>query len=390
MNTWHNKKLKDIVTFVSGNTPDTKNEAFWNGKIPWVSAKDLKQFHIKSSIDSLSEQGKQVASLVPANTILILVRGMMLHRDFPVCISSTELAINQDLKGLIPKEAVDPLYLAYALKKDKKTILDHVESSGHGTGKLDTSFLKELKISYPNIQLQEEITSILSVWASFIEKVEKLITEKVKQKDWIVSHILKAHQYEWKSVNLGELFSIISDKNHPIEQLLSVTQNHGVIPRTELSGRVMSPEGEVNAYKLITPGDFAVSLRSFQGGLEYSKYRGIISPAYTVLRPKANIDSLYFKYFFKSRIFIDKYLSLAVIGIRDGKQISIPDLMLTRIPLPPIVKQKKYGEILSTANREIDILNQHLIRLNAEKSFLMNKLLSGEWEPPELEKEASL
>ncbi|RMH48452.1 MAG: restriction endonuclease subunit S, partial [Gammaproteobacteria bacterium] len=163
------------------------------------------------------------------------------------------------------------------------------------------------------------------------------------------------------------------------EELLSVTQDRGVIPRRLLEGRVMSPEGSTANYKRIKKGDFAISLRSFQGGIEYSDYQGIISPAYTVLRPKAEIDIAFYRLFFKTYLFIEKYLNIAVIGIRDGKQISIPDFMSIKIPRPPIEEQKSIAGVLTIAQKEIDLLKQLAERYKSQKRGLMQKLLTGQW-----------
>ena len=175
------------------------------------------------------------------------------------------------------------------------------------------------------------------------------------------------------------MFTSISEKNNGNEELLSVTQNRGVIPRANLEGRVMSPEGSTDGYKLVKKGDFAISLRSFQGGIEYSIYQGLISPAYTVLRSKLKIDYEFYRHFFKSYIFIEKYLSIAVIGIRDGKQISIPDFMTVKIPYPSLEQQKKIAFVLNTARQEIDLLKKQAEAYRKQKRGLMQKLLTGQW-----------
>jgi len=141
----------------------------------------------------------------------------------------------------------------------------------------------------------------------------------------------------------------------------------------------MSPEGSTDGYKLIKKGDFAISLRSFQGGIEYSEYQGIISPAYTVLRPSLKIHDEFYRHFFKSYLFIEKYLSIAVIGIRDGKQISIPDVMTIKIPYPPMDEQKQIASNLNTARKEIDLLKKQLEAFRKQKRGLMQKLLTGWW-----------
>lgn len=184
---------------------------------------------------------------------------------------------------------------------------------------------------------------------------------------------------DWEHLQTKKIFKTVSEKRNDHEELLSVTQDRGVIPRTMLNGRVMSPEGSTDGYKLIKKGDFAISLRSFQGGIEYSEYQGIISPAYTVLRPSLKIHDEFYRHFFKSYLFIEKYLSIAVIGIRDGKQISIPDVMTIKIPYPPMDEQKQIASNLNTARKEIDLLKKQLEAFRKQKRGLMQKLLTGWW-----------
>lgn len=142
----------------------------------------------------------------------------------------------------------------------------------------------------------------------------------------------------------------------------------------------MSPAGSTAGYKLVEKGNFVISLRSFQGGLEYSDYRGIVSPAYTVLSSKKEIHSGFYRHFFKSYIFIEKYLSVAVIGIRDGKQISSTDFDTVKIPYPDMEEQIKIASQLDTARQEIDLLKELLEKYRCQKRGLMQKLLTGEWQ----------
>ena len=163
------------------------------------------------------------------------------------------------------------------------------------------------------------------------------------------------------------------------EELLSVTQDRGVIPRSMLEGRVMSPTSGTYGYKLVEPGNFVISLRSFQGGLEYSKYRGIISPAYTVLSPLRKINDDFYRHFFKTYIFVEKYLALAVVGIRDGKQINFEDFKSIKLPLPSLPEQERIAQVLNTAWQEIHLLKKLVEQYRTQKRGLMQKLLTGKW-----------
>lgn len=251
------------------------------------------------------------------------------------------------------------------------------------TGSLDEkkrihlSELKKQLVPYPKKEEQDKIAEILSAWDDGIETLEKLIEQKEILKKATMQKLFLEKE-SWKMMRFDKIFKDFCKKNCPRERLLSATQENGVIPRDMLSGKVMSPEGSLDGYKLIEAGDFVISLRSFQGGLEYSKYRGILSPAYTVLKNIIDIDKDFYRHFFKSYKFIEKYLSISVIGIRDGKQISYSDLSSVKIPYPPLEEQEKIGKILNCYDEEIQLLNSKLEKLKEQKKGLMQKLLTGQ------------
>lgn len=251
------------------------------------------------------------------------------------------------------------------------------------TGSLDEkkrihlSELKKQLVPYPKKEEQDKIAEILSAWDDGIETLEKHIEQKEILKKATMQKLFLEKE-SWKMMRFDKIFKDFCKKNCPRERLLSATQENGVIPRDMLSGKVMSPEGSLDGYKLIEAGDFVISLRSFQGGLEYSKYRGILSPAYTVLKNIIDIDKDFYRHFFKSYKFIEKYLSISVIGIRDGKQISYSDLSSVKIPYPPLEEQEKIGKILNCYDEEIQLLNSKLEKLKEQKKGLMQKLLTGQ------------
>lgn len=235
----------------------------------------------------------------------------------------------------------------------------------------------ETMITFPPIIEQEKIAEVLSCWDEGIEVLEKLLEKKQLHKK-ALEQILFNEKKSWQLLRFDSIFKDYCKKNCPDERLLSATQENGVIPRDMLNGKVMSPDGTLSGYKLIDIGDFVISLRSFQGGIEYSNYRGILSPAYTVLKSIMEINKDFYKYFFKSYRFIEKYLSISVIGIRDGKQISYSDLSSVKIPYPPIDEQQKIAKVLSNCDEEIRLLDKKLEMLKLQKKGLMQKLLTGE------------
>jgi type I restriction enzyme S subunit len=127
------------------------------------------------------------------------------------------------------------------------------------------------------------------------------------------------------------LFKEIVDRNHPSEPLLSVTQQKSLVTREESDINVWNPTDDVSGYKLVKKGDFVISLRSFQGGIEHSSVQGIVSPAYTVFRQKNLICNNYFRYLFKSEPFVS-VLNISTTGIRQGKNIGYEDFSLIVCP----------------------------------------------------------
>ena len=237
--------------------------------------------------------------------------------------------------------------------------------------------LASLNIIIPPLKEQEKIAEVLSCWDNGIEVLEKLLEKKQLHKK-ALEQMLFNEKKSWQLLRFDSIFKDYCKKNCPDERLLSATQENGVIPRDMLNSKVMSPDGTLSGYKLIDIGDFVISLRSFQGGIEYSNYRGILSPAYTVLKSIMEINKDFYKYFFKSYRFIEKYLSISVIGIRDGKQISYSDLSSVKIPYPPIDEQQKIAKVLSNCDEEIRLLDKKLEMLKQQKKGLMQKLLTGE------------
>ena len=138
----------------------------------------------------------------------------------------------------------------------------------------------------------------------------------------------------WESRKLKYVFSERIEKGYQDEPLLVASQNMGVVPKGVYGNRTVEATKDLHNLKLVRVGDFVISLRSFQGGLEYAYYQGIISPAYTVMIPNDLIASGYFRFLAKSRLFIE-LLQMCVTGIREGQNIDYGKLKNHHIPLPP-------------------------------------------------------
>lgn len=159
---------------------------------------------------------------------------------------------------------------------------------------------------------------------------------------------------EWELRRAKTLFTQRNSKGNEIEVLLSPTQKYGVVPQSQLEGVVQVKEDtDLQMFKTVHKGDFVISLRSFQGGFEYSLYEGVCSPAYQVFYPTSPICDTYYRYLFKSQSFISKMNNLTV-GIREGKNIQYVDFANSQIPVPPLAEQERIAAFLDAECAEID------------------------------------
>ena len=181
-------------------------------------------------------------------------------------------------------------------------------------------------------------------------------------------------------VHGNRLFESISNKNHNSDlPILAITQDQGAVPRDQIEYNVTVTDKSLSNYKVVEVGDFIISLRSFQGGIEYSRFKGICSPAYIILRKRKEcISELYYKYYFKTWKYIQS-LNRNLEGIRDGKMISYSQFSSIKIPYPCLFKeQQKIADCLSSIDDLIDAESRKLRILEKYKKGLMQKLFPAE------------
>jgi type I restriction enzyme S subunit len=162
---WRQAPLTEVCQPISGGTPSKSNAAFWDGgTLPWFTPKDLKSDELSDSIDHVSELVPDQTNLqvFPADTVLIVVRGMILAHSFPVSVIKTAGVINQDIKALVPQEDIQPDFLAACLRAQRAYALTKVSTAGHGTKKLDSDALSQLKIVIPPTDLQARFILVVS------------------------------------------------------------------------------------------------------------------------------------------------------------------------------------------------------------------------------------
>jgi type I restriction enzyme S subunit len=251
---------------------------------------------------------------------------------------------------------------------------------------INYSILRKSEIPVPPLDEQQNIVEFLDEKTAkidtYIQEKEKEICslEELKQSEiaFAVTHGIK-HDVSmkdngiawigeipehWDTIKMKYLFSERSEKGFPDEPILCSTQKYGVIPQSMYENRVVVVNKGLEGLKLVEHGDFVISLRSFQGGIEYAHYRGIISAAYTILKlvmaDKLNED--YVRFLFKSIPFIG-LLQICVTGIREGQNINYSILRKSEIPVPPLDEQQQIVEYIQQKTVQIDTYISDVKRL---------------------------
>ena len=378
---WGLPQIKDIASISSGSTPNRNNSEYWNGNIAWVTTGELSSGHVNHTSELITVKAVKETKMriYPQGTLLMAMYGQGKTRG-TVAILEIDAAVNQACAAITVKDGKSK-FLFYQLKNSYQDIRK-LSNTGNQEN-LNADIIKTYQVPWAPDEEQERISTILTTQDKVIELKEKRLAEKQRQKKYLMQQLLTGKKRlpgfygAWSFPKAKELFQSVSDKDHNGDlAVLSSTQDRGIVPRDEVDIDIKYDACSLVNYKKVSKGNFVISLRSFQGGIEYSTYTGLVSPAYTVLSSRKEISDGYYKQFFKSTDYINR-LNVAVYGIRDGKQISYEDFGRLRIPYPPIKEQNAIAEALSAADREIDLLRQDIEQEKQKKKALMQLLLTG-------------
>lgn len=172
---WEYRRLGELVSFSSGGTPSKKRTDYWNGDIPWISAKTLKSEKITTSDLFITTSGLSSGSkIAPKGSILLLTRGSGLFNDLPIGMVESEVAFNQDIKCLNSYGEIENEFVFYWLQSQKKYLMAKVDVTGIGAGKFDLDFLQELQVPFPDKKVREKIIAIATAISEKIEANKKI------------------------------------------------------------------------------------------------------------------------------------------------------------------------------------------------------------------------
>lgn len=389
---WVQTELGEVVRFRSGGTPDMSNPAYWGGDVPWLSAKDLKNFWLSESQIKLSRQGaKSGTRLAQPGTVLILVRGMTLLKDVPIGVATKAITFNQDIKALEPIDGVDGAFLALHLLNEKQRLMGLVTHAGHGTGRLSTDILESFPLLLPPLEEQRRISALLTVWDHAIDLTGRLIAAKRRRKQALMQQLLTGkrrfkefRRQKWLSRPLASLGRIASGGTPETGDPVNWDGPHAWVTPTEVSAltsrHILTTKRQVSDHaiakgscELLPPGSLIVCTRATVGGCAINAVPMATNQGFKSIIPNksANVDFLY--YAVRAAEVHLKRLA----GGSTFSEVSKRDFARLTLPVPSPQEQRRIADTLDCCDREITELRLRLDALKRQKKGLMQRLLTG-------------
>lgn len=231
-------------------------------------------------------------------------------------------------------------------ENEMDAIVAHLDRA---TSHIDTLIVKKTRF----IELLREKRQAMITHA-----VTKGLDAGVPMKDSGVEWLGKVPAH-WDVVPPGVLFTDSKERAHTDDQMLSATQKYGVIPLAEFEAlerrQVTKASTNFEMRKHVEVGDFVISMRSMDGGLERSHATGSVRSSYSVLKAHSEVHGPYFALLLKCSLFIQA-LRLTSNFIRDGQDLSFTHVKKVKLPLPDLAEQKEISEHVNRATSRIDTL----------------------------------
>ncbi|HYG15437.1 MAG TPA: hypothetical protein VEC12_06750 [Bacteroidia bacterium] len=289
---------------------------------------------------------------------------------------------------LKPKKIVNPKYYHYLFRAEFYKNYSKRHSYGIVDARLRLYYVhfKRMYSIVPPLETQNAIVEYLdrknAEIDAFISKKQRLI-ELLKEKIYLLINSNTAYKEE----KAKWIFDEINIKNNRDEELLAVTQDRGVLPKNLCEENFVSPNN-TEGLKLVSVNDFVISLRSFQGGIEYSNYQGIVSPAYNVIRLNPCFNNLlylnFYKYYFKSPKLIS-LLNTVISGIRDGQNINWNDFKNLELALPATDSMEDLIPLIKsyeTLKLDFEIEAK---KVEEYRQALITDMVTGKYKVPQLQ-----
>lgn len=373
---WEVMRLGDIVSITSGESPSLYHLKA-EGKYPYVKVEDLN--NCEKYQESSREYSDDNNTTIKAGSIIFPKRGASILNN-KVRIAAKDIQMDSNMMAITPHTAiVDTEFLYIRILHERLYRIADTSS----IPQINNKHIIPYKIAVPPLAEQRKIAEVLGVWDEAIEKQARLIEKLALRKRGLMQRLLSAKlrlpgfSEPWKTHKLQELFTERNETNRTDLPLLSITGDRGVILQTESEKRDTSNDDK-SKYKRIAKGDIGYNtMRMWQGRSALSGLEGIVSPAYTIVVPNTDVDGYYMSVLFKQPRLIYDFWTHSQGLVGDTLNCKYRDFGQVHICCPPLAEQKAITEVLTAADREIELAKEKLERLRRQKRGLMQQLLTG-------------
>lgn len=184
---WEISRVRHLASLCSGATPSKDVLSYWEGNIPWVSSQEVKSDIIKDTSLHISEEAINSCStqLMPAGTLVMVVRSGILQHTIPVALLGVPATINQDIKAFQFNHLMLPAYFKYYIQGENDALLSVIIKDKTTVESVDNQLLLSLKIMVPPIEEQKAIVAFLNYKCGYIDKT---LNDKQEQLNLLMQH----------------------------------------------------------------------------------------------------------------------------------------------------------------------------------------------------------
>lgn len=271
------------------------------------------------------------------------------------------------------KAEYNPLFFRYLLASPfaRRKIIPMGAGAQHFN--IGQEGLNRVRLHFASLDEQKKIAKILFLLDERIATQHKVIEDLKKLKCAIIEKLYA--EVRGTTYSYRQLFNIINERNKQLEysNVLSASQEKGMVSREDLNLDIQFERSNINAYKIVRNGDYVIHLRSFQGGFAFSEKTGVCSPAYTILRPNGLLVYGYLSNYFTSRDFV-KSLIIVTYGIRDGRSINVDEWLDMKVVIPSKEQQSHIVNVIKSIENKIKNEETHSNCLLNQKQYLLRQM----------------
>ena len=366
---WEVKRLGEICTFLDSQRIPIKDadRGKMQGKYPYYGASGIIDY-VNDYIfdDDLILLGEDGANIIMRSTPLAF-------------LVSGKVWINNHAHVLKTKSGFSRYYVCNYLE----SLSYDKYNTGTAQPKLNREVCEKIPVLLPPKKEQNRLSELFTTWDTAIEKQSELVEKLKLRKRALMQQLLTGKKRlpgfcgEWKEVKLGDVFDERNETNRDDLPLLSITGDKGVIYQSDSDKRDISNDDK-SKYKRICPNDIGYNtMRMWQGRSALSELEGIVSPAYTIVTPRENVNVRFMAMLIQQPRVVYDFWTHSQGLVSDTLNCKYPDFCQVKVRIPTKQEQKAIASVLVKADKEIELAKEKLSSLKSQKRGLMQQLLTG-------------